>query len=136
MNFKKTLCAITFLLLLTSGIYSQANVDSTKITDADFKKSVSVELKIHQVKHFEPFSMQLTSFSHKRPAPGGPTKGTAYITVSQGNVSEEITLSVHGVQGESDTENEFETLMWKGYKFQLKSFNYDDSIGLIITKQE
>ncbi|MES2590932.1 MAG: hypothetical protein V4608_03520 [Bacteroidota bacterium] len=136
MNLIKHLSAIILLMFLSTAIYSQAKVDSTKITDADFKKSVSVELKIHQVKHFEPFSMQLTSFSHKRPFTGGSTKATAYITISQGNVSEEITLSVYGIDGKSDKENGYETIVWKGYQFQLKSFNYDDSIGIIVTKQE
>lgn len=136
MNFQKQLLAITFLIFSSTVLYSQDKPVPAEITDADFKKGVAVQLKIGQIKNFDAFSMLLTSFSHKRPMIDGPTKATAYITISQGNISEEITLSIHGIQGKPEAESEYESILWKGYKFDLKRFNYDDFIQVVITKEE
>ena len=76
----------------------------------------------------------LTSFSHKHPMLDGPTKATAYLNVIRGKVKDDITLSVHGIEGKS--EEEFETLKWKEYTFVLKKFDYDTSVSVVVSKKK
>jgi hypothetical protein len=72
---------------------------------------------------------------------GGPTKATAYLTISSGKLSEEITLSIHGIEGKSKSEDNltdaerYDSLSWKEYELQLKSFSYDQSIEIIVTRR-
>jgi len=83
-------------------------------------------------------SAELNSFSHKRPYAGGPTKATAYLTVSSVAMAEEIMLSVYGIQGKSEPEDllsdaeRYDLSIWRNYKISLKSFNYDSSIEIIV----
>lgn len=113
--------------------------------EPDKKMYLKSEVKIlnikEKVKIDKDLSIMLDYFSHKRPYRGGPTKATAYILIYSGNKTDEISLSVHGIQGKTSkndglSESErFDTIVWKGYKFQLKKFDYGRSIGVIISKK-
>ena len=80
-------------------------------------------------------SILLSSFSHKHSLTGGPTKATAYLNLAKGNITEQILLSVHGTDGNPGVEH-FDSRPWKEYEFQLKSFNYDKDIELIVIKRK
>lgn len=95
-----------------------------------FSSSVWVYLILFE----DSLSVLLTSFSHKRPYIGGPTQATAYLTLSKNNVSEEIMLSIYGTQGINGIES-YDTLDTDNYIFNLKSFNYDTSIELVVSKK-
>lgn len=94
------------------------------------------ELKLNDTVHLtDSLSVMLTSFSHKHTMTGGPTKATAYLTVSMKGESDTIQLSVHGVQYQSDQLDKYDSLKWKGYEFNLTKFHYDRSIELMIIKE-
>jgi hypothetical protein len=146
MNFRNIyfLKAFTFsiaVLFITYPTYSQDKpIKQGMIKNNQFGELF--ELKINEKVHFEDsLTILLTSFSHKRPYIGGPTKATAYLSLSKGDVSEEITLSVHGVEGKSESEDglsdleRYDSMSWMEYKFQLKSLHYDESIKIIISKK-
>jgi hypothetical protein len=146
MNFQnifalKIIICFSILLFSTNFIYTQIKSNEQKMTNANFKYGVITELKINEEVCFDDsLKILLTSFSHKRPYTGGPTKATAYLTLSKANLTKEITLSVHGVDGKSESEDSlsdserYDSLLWNAYEFQLKSFNYDTSIEIIISK--
>ena len=80
-------------------------------------------------------SILLFSFSHKHSRVGGPTKATAYINLTKDNLVKQILLSVHGIEDNPEIEH-FDSLIWEEYEFQLKSFNYDKNIELVIIKKK
>jgi len=130
--------SIVFLFALLSFrtiTYSQIKPDITKMAPQNFKLNKSVQINMKEEVHFEDsLTVLLTSFSHKRPFVGGPTKATAYLTVIKDALSENIMLSIHGTEGKADIEY-FDTLVWKEYTFELKKFNYDTSVDIIISKK-
>lgn len=137
---KKTVFnSIVFLVALLSFrtmMYSQIKSDTSRMATEIFKFNKSVQIKMNEEVHFEDsLTVLLTSFSHKRPFVGGPTKATAYLTVNKDSLSENIMLSIHGTEGKADTEY-FDTLVWKEYTFELKKFNYDTSVDIIISKNK
>lgn len=76
-------------------------------------------------------SARLSGFSHKRPYRNGPTKATAYLTLQGPDTTEDITLSVHGIQGKPGVA-EHDTLAWGGYLLMLKQLNYDSSVVITV----
>lgn len=93
-----------------------------------------IELKKGQLVQFEDsLQIVLALFSHKRPFPKGATKATAWLTISKDTTTEEITLSVHGIEGTAIAEYD-EPVLCRGYKFELKSFDYDSSIKIVVNK--
>ena len=97
----------------------------------NFKYGASIKLNINEEIQFEDnLSILLTSFSHKRPFVGGSTKATAHITLTTNKICEENSLSIHGTEGKSYTE--YDSLLWNEYEFQLKEFNYNESIEIIV----
>ncbi|MHC5037877.1 MAG: hypothetical protein ACYTHM_11230 [Planctomycetota bacterium] len=107
-----------------------------------FGYGVLYELGIgEEVRFDDGLSIRLTSFSHKRPYIGGPTKATAYLHLSKGDDSGELLLSIHGIQGKSSSEDglsdreRYDKKSWNEYEFQLREFKYDKSIKVIIEKQ-
>ncbi len=135
---KKTVFkSIVFLVALLSYrtiTYSQIKSDTTKMDTEIFKLNKSVQIKMNEEVHFEDsLTVLLTSFSHKRPYVGGPTKATAYFTVSKGNITERLGLSIGGTEGKSGIES-YETIIWNEYTFELKQFNYDTAIEVIVSK--
>ncbi|HNP18457.1 MAG TPA: hypothetical protein PKL31_08500 [Fulvivirga sp.] len=101
-----------------------------------------IELMINEKAHFEDaLSIILTSFSHKRPYSSGPTKATAHLTITNGTETQDLLLSVHGIEGKSEYQDgltpskRFDSLLWSEYKIQMEDFNYDKSIKIIVTKR-
>ncbi len=108
------------------------------MTDSNLKYGEIVKLIINEKSCFDDsLSITLTSFSHKRPRTGGPTKATAYLTLSKNDIDEEILLSVHGTESEGKANFErYDSLSWKEYEFRLSCFKYDQYIEVIITKRK
>ena len=132
----KLVVIISYLIVFMNTAYPQKNDTHTNL-----KYDEQFELIIKDTVRFnDGLALTLTYFSHKRPYRGGPTKATAYITVENDSIQEEITLSIHGREGKSeendglDDSERYETLQWNEYVFQLKEFTYDRSIELIVDK--
>ena len=126
---------LLIILFMSSSVYCQITNNRQKIAKMNFDYGENVKLNINEEIQFDDsLSILLTSFSHKHPYSGGPTKATAYITLSKNKISEEETLSIHGVSGKS--EKEYDTIHWNKYKIQLKAFNYDESIEVVVTKMK
>jgi hypothetical protein len=83
-------------------------------------------------------TLTLTSFNHKRPMVGGPTKAMASVTISQGAKPEELTLSIHGVEGKAPGEDgltpeeRFDEVGWGAHAIRLTAFEYDKAIEVSI----
>lgn len=123
------------ILFLSVSVSCQIINNKQKTTEMTLKYGESIELNMNEtVKFKDGLSIFLRSFSHKSPYSGGPTKATAYIRLSKGELSEEVRLSVHG--GAGKTEKEYDTLIWNEYEIQLKAFSYDQSIEIIVTKMK
>jgi hypothetical protein len=104
------------------------------MTNINLKYGDIFKLNIKEEVCFEDgLSILLCSFSHKRSRVGGPTKATAYINLTKDDVVEQILLSVHGTEDKPKIER-YNSLLWKEYEIQLKSFSYDKNIELIVTK--
>lgn len=84
--------------------------------------------------------ISLDAFSHKRPKIGGSTKSTVYLTVTKGNISAQIYLSRHGVEGKTPEEDglteqkRLPPVKWKGYLIRMKELSYNKSVTLLIEK--
>lgn len=79
--------------------------------------------------------IELTSFSHKRSRKDGPTKATAYLHLTKNSITETILLSVHGIDDKPEIEKS-DSLEWKEYKFELKGFEYDEAVEVVVTKRK
>ena len=124
------------LLFFTCIVYAQSLQNKQKMTNSNLKYGEVVKLNIKEKETFEDsLQIELIAFSHKRPRTGGPTKATAYLNVTKNNVPEQILLSVHGIDDKPEIER-LDSLTWKEYEFQLKSFNYDRNIEVIVTKRK
>lgn len=104
---------------------------------------VVVTLNLNEQLCFEDsLTIQLTSFSHKRPYSGGPTKASAYLSLSCGNIHKELLFSVHGIDGSSQLGEEhsnvdkYDSIGWMEYEFHLKGFEYDRSIKIIVFRKK
>lgn len=127
------------ILFLNYSSYAQHKPGNKSMLHQHCRYGEIVEIKMNEALQFEDtLTVSLTAFSHKKPITGGPTKATAYLSLSHGDVREQITLSVHGVEGKpaSDTgAQHYDAADWNNYQFQLKSFNYDKSIKIIVFKK-
>lgn len=122
-------------LFMSSSIYSQNTHNKKNEKKMNFKYGVKIKLKIKEKIQFkDKLSIVLKSFSHKRPFKDGSTKATAYITLFKNKIFEENSLSIYGVEGKTGIE--YDSLLWNEYKIQLKAFNYDESIEIIVTKSK
>ena len=101
------------------------------------KFNKSVEIKIKETTYFaDSLEVRLNYFTHKRPFVGGPTKATAFCTISKGNITSESGFSIYGTDGQPGIE-EYDILEdWHGYKLELKEFNYGSSIHIIVSKNK
>ncbi|WP_299211597.1 hypothetical protein [uncultured Aquimarina sp.] len=101
----------------------------------DYKYGTNIKLNLNEEIQFEDgLSIILKYFSHKRPYANGPTKATAYLILSKNKLTEEKSLSIHGIEGKPDIH--YDSLLWNEYEFQLKTFDYNESIEIIITKRK
>jgi hypothetical protein len=99
------------------------------------KYGEQLELKLGEpVMLPDDLTLSLREFTHKRPWIGGATKATATVALSKHQLTDIISLSVHGVEGKESEPDRFDTITWQGYQFQLKKFVYDSSIELIVVK--
>lgn len=134
-NKLKFLLFFIVLLFMHSSGYSQDPNSSYETTKTKNKYGKTILLKIDEVIQFQDgLSISLHSFTHKHPYSGGPTKATAYITLSRKNQSEEETLSVHTSSG--TTEEEYDTIHWNNYEIELKAFDYDKFIEITVTRMK
>jgi|SRR6185437_6877872 len=76
----------------------------------------------------------LSSFSHKLPLFGSPTKATAYLNLTKGTIVEQILISVLETEEKLRVEH-YNSPLLNEYEFQLKSFNYDKDIELLAIKR-
>ncbi len=143
MNFQLKTIFISVFLFSNTVIHCQHYSKGLNMNKEKCKYDEIIELKLNEKVYFEDsLSIILTHFSHKLPYVGGPTKSTAYLTVSKDTLSEEISLSVHGIQGKSACEDglsdheRYECLVWQEYEFQLKNLVYDKSIEILFLKKK
>jgi hypothetical protein len=139
--------AISILLFILStgfnlGLANPLEAKEKGTNHLSHKYGEVTELLIGEhIYYGDDFSIKLTSFSHKRPKLGGPTKATAYLTLSKDDKADEITLSVHGVEGKDNSEDglielkRYDRLQWGPYEFQLKGLNYDRSIEILVNRK-
>lgn len=127
---------IIFLLVLmftTLSIHCQTITTDQKMSKKTYEYNSQIKLNIKEEIDFsDGLTMTLMYFSHKHSYVDGPTKATAYLKITKNQLSEEILLSIHGVQDKPDLE--YDVLQWNGYEFQLVTFDYDESIVIIVTK--
>ncbi len=123
-----------FLFSITSS-YSQTIDVKKGMKKKEHKYGEVSILIINEKAHFkDSLTVLLTGFSHKEPYVGGPTKATAYFTVSRGDIIEKISISSHGRDGHPEIY--YDSLSWNKYEFNLKSMDYDNSINVIISKNK
>lgn len=130
-------------LFSNQAIHSQEKSEKPESLKTKGLYGKIIQLKMNDKVQFDDsLTIILKSFSHKHPYIGGPTKATAYLSISKGTISDEILLSIHGVSGKSETQDglsdaeRYDSLLWNGYEIQLKGFNYDTSIDVIILKKK
>jgi len=98
------------------------------------KSTNMITLQLHKKADFNnTLSLELKSFSHKRPKTGGPTKATANIAVSKDGKSETVELSVHGTEGEKDDKT-YDEIEWGNYSIKLLDLQYNTSVSLKISE--
>ena len=132
---KKPIIYFFVLFFMSSSIFCQITNNNQQVTKMNFKYGVNIKLNINEEVQFDDnLSIVLTSFSHKHPFVGGSTKAIAYVTLSKNEISEENSLSIHGIEGKPHIE--YGSLLWNEYEFQLKAFNYDESIEIIVNKRK
>ncbi len=108
---------------------------------AEYDKKIKIVMN-KKIYFNDSLSVILRSYSHKMPMENGPTKATAYLIVSKDKLSQEITLSVHGVEGKSEKQDglsnadRYENDRWKEYEFQLKAFKYDESVDVVVKRKK
>ena len=142
-SFKKRIVVFLYVCLFSMPLmYSQTPTDNQNMHKINYKYGERIELKRDEnVTIGDTLSVTLKYFTHKMPYLNGPTKATAYLTVSKGTVCEEILLSVIGTSVKSESKEqykmvqEFSTVTWKGYVIQLEKLDYDKSIEIIILKE-
>ena len=135
---KKVIIVFLFAIFLVNfSAFSQTNMNEQKMN----KYGDTLELKMNEKVYFDDsLSIILTNFSHKHPYTGGPTKATAYLSMSKDTLAEDITISVHGVSGKDEDNdglsetNRYDTIQWQEYTIQLKKFDYDKSIEIIVLR--
>ncbi len=131
---KKGFFLLAFFFIIFS-INCQSTDNNQNIVEMDYKYGTNITLDINKEIQLEDgLSIILKYFSHKRPYVNGPTKATAYLMLSKNELTEEKSLSIHGIEGKPD--RHYDSLLWDQYEFQLKAFNYNESIEIIITKRE
>jgi hypothetical protein len=98
------------------------------------KQSDTVTLYINQpLQLFDSLYITLTSFSHKHAMTNGPTKATAYLTISDKKDTMNILLSEHGTDGKEEYHFD-KPVIWKNWTFELTGFDYDKSITVLFKK--
>jgi hypothetical protein len=127
------LLLITFLFVLCN-FYIFAQPTFAQTSKSIMKQSDTVTLYINQpLQLFDSLDIVLTSFSHKHAMTGGPTKATAYVTISDKKDTINILLSEHGTDGKEEYHFD-KPVIWKNWMFELTGFEYDKSITILFKK--
>lgn len=131
------------IICIVQLAYGQTKTDTVRIEKPLACYETKVVLTLHETVTFaDSLTLSLTSFSHKRPYTGGPTKATAYLSLTRHELARDLTLSVQGIDGQSQqedglTEDErYDRVTWDEYEFQLIDFDYDKSIEIIVSKKK
>ena len=140
----KKITPFTYMLILITALgNAQVNIDKPKMKIIDYKYGAIIELTPNNpISINDSLTLELTYFTHKRPYIDGPTKATATVIASTNTKSKELNLSIYGVEGKSQSEdgytetNRYSSDYWMDYHFQLKTFNYDKAIDIIILKKQ
>ncbi len=83
---------------------------------------------------FESLTIYLTGFSGKNGVVGSNNyKSTAKLTLSNGTISKNISLSMYGNYNSSIMTFD-NPIYWKGYKIQLVDLAFGESVGVIVSK--
>ncbi len=110
-----------------------STTSKANISAAEYGKRINLTLNESQ-QFPDGLLIELVSFSHKKARVGGPTKATAYLTVSLDTLTEKILLSVHGADG-TKKRLEYSRATWNKYTFHLKELDYEKAIELIVEKK-
>ena len=123
-----------------TGTAEDAETPARSAVDSREGERMVVTLRLgRRVRISRSLTLVLTSFTHKRPFVGGPTKATATLEVTTRSpgtraVVEYVELSEHGIEGKSreedglSLEERYDTVEWRGWTFRLTDFTYDDRI--------
>ncbi|WP_299901268.1 hypothetical protein [uncultured Aquimarina sp.] len=156
MNILKKICFLIHVILFSSSIYGQKTPSHQKAME--MKYGTIIKVKTNETIVFEDnLSITLESFSHKTSLKG-ITKASANITLNlqQEEIlqflsvysndhlksekelnSFEYTKTIKQEDGTSvsvTSQNNARFTFWKGYQIQLKKFEYDRFIKIIVTK--
>lgn len=132
MSFEKCML-ITLLALYASFASAQTHSRNLTMAQDQIGDGQLIKLPIHTtIQIDDSLKITVTYFTHKRPYVGGATQASAYMTMSLGDESEQIHLSVRGREGFN--EQRYDSLDWQNYHIQLKGFVYDEFIEILITK--
>ncbi len=122
------LCLDKYNLQLKSYVYDK----SAKIFIAERENRITILL--NEEEGFGDLAIRLTGFSSKNGIIGNDNyKSTVRLTVTEGPVSESISLSMYG--NYTTTTKTFDApIYWNDYKIQLDKFSFGESIEVIISK--
>lgn len=128
---------VMFILLLSIAFLKATDCSYHEIGLAKIGKGQTMKqlkLNLNEPQNFtKDIILKLVFFTHKRPYVGGPTKATATVSIKQdGVMMGRMNLSVRGVEG--TPEYEYDSFEWNGYHFELKEFNYDESIEISVNE--
>ncbi len=126
-------------ILFSFTTYSQSDIHNQAMN----KFGKVVKLKMNKIVYFDDsLTIKLTHFSHKRSYAGGPTKATAYLSISKDTLVDDVTVSIHGVEGKSRVNDglskadRYDSIVWGEYEIQLRKFEYDKSIKIYVLRNE
>ncbi|WP_159092135.1 hypothetical protein [Aquimarina sp. Aq107] len=146
------------ILFLSGFSYTQNQPMDTKLTKIKYG-SIIVIKRGEKIILEDDLSIALGFFSHKNSVDGTLTKASAYLLLSIHNEETEQILSVYSndytkpeeelnsfkysktVKGEDGfeykvtTRNHDRFIFWKSYEIQLKAFEYDEFIKILVSKK-
>lgn len=117
-------------------LFSQAKTNNSAVGTEKNNFNKIVEIKMKEKAQFgDSLIVSLDYFSHKDTYEGDEGMAMIYLTASKGRISETIMLSAHGPDRKSGKYS-YGTLKWNEYTFELKQYNYDIAIELIVSKNK
>lgn len=126
------ICLFYFSILSNS---CKSIVKSQKSSIMTNEYNTQIKLDINESIQFEDgLTLTLMYFTHKRSFVDGPTKASAILKVSKNEITVEQALSIHGGNGKPEVF--YDTIYWEEYEFQLKGFDYDGFIEVVVIKKE
>lgn len=132
----KLFILIASFLLCAPFVYSQIKLDNSEMVTqkGKFVKEIKIK-KGEKVQFADSLVVSLDYFSHKDTYEGDEGMAMIYLTVAKGTVSEKIMLSAHGPDRKTG-KLIYGTSKWKEYTFELKQYNYDIDIEVIVSNNK